>query len=107
MDERPELLKRWCNSGVLSGIAAYEYKATSGYLFSVKHSQAPLIAVRGLLGITVTYPHSDVAKYADRVVWDACWDDWIATPPWNDTPPTLKIPPTCRHLDETEDGDTS
>ena len=108
MDGIPELLKRWCNSGVLSGIASYNYKATSSYLFSIQRPQAPLIAVRGLLGITTTYPFSPVAQFADRVVCDDCWTQWIATPPWNDTPPTLKIPPTCVHLEAaTEDGATS
>ena len=70
---------------------------TNGYLFDHSQPSVPVIAVRGLLGITTTY--AGALAVGDKVVCRQCFDEWVAVYPWNDTPPTLKVPPTCVHLE--------
>ena len=80
-----------------------------GYLFNPSIPTAPVIAVRGLLGITTTYfgSNADLVDTMAKVVCRQCFDEWIAIHPWNDTPPTLKVPPTCSHLTTEVTDDTS
>lgn len=99
-------MDQWMSSG--STLQKYYYRTQGGYAFHMLERDAPLVAVRGLLGITVTYQGSPALGFTtipfDVVVCKQCWDEWVSTPPWNDTPPTIKVPPTCRHLEvESED----
>lgn len=91
-------MDKWLRTGEEG--SDYYYMTWGGYAFSTQEQHAPLMGVRGLLGITVTYNTSPapLKDKFDLVVCKGCFDDWVATPPWNDTPPTLKVPPTCTHL---------
>ena len=89
-------MEQWLASG------EYNTLTQNGYVFKLLESGAPCVAVCGLFGIVTTYYGSyfhTSTTMADVVVCQACWLEWLATPPWNDTPPTLKVPPTCSHLE--------
>lgn len=87
-------LEQWLNGR--GDIGSYEYLSNNGYLFR-SHGYCPLVAVRGLLGITITFQGSNIS--ADKVVCQQCFTEWATIHPWNDTPPTLKAPPLCFHLE--------